>query len=93
MPCCEKRCCRECVYNVMLYCDCNAPTFVFKCPFCRGRGKVEHRVVLDAMRRFCPSHAKVMDNTCDGTRFVVAHLPCSIGCYDCVESTLVIRKL
>ena len=95
MVCCGKRTCCECIYGLVGFdhhCHGNTPKFSFKCPFCRDETGFPEFILKRAMAEHCPSHAKVMDNK-SGGQVVVAHKPCSTGCYTCEDSTIVVRDL
>ena len=93
--CCGERVCGECIYGLVGFeghCCHNVPKFSFKCPFCRTVVGFPEPILKDALGRYCPSHAKIMDNKAGG-EVVVAHKPCDTGCYSCEKSTIVVREL
>jgi len=88
-PCCGKRMCGECCFHAVAVCTCEDwPKFKYNCAFCREKIGVPYPIVKDMMYRFCPSHAKVMENRCLDGQAVLAHLPCNAGCYGCNESEI-----
>ena len=92
-PCCNKRLCEACLLNVMQVCRClQAYAFLYVCPFCRAKEPLALPRVRGLMGVHCPTHAKVVE-TCDKKQAVIAHLPCSTGCYLCHESKLEVRLL
>ena len=91
MDCCQKNICSECIFNTVRVCDCHG-VFAHKCPFCNQKFMLDQKHVKALMAMHCPSHAKVMDG-CDNRKFVVAHSPCDVDCYDCDLSHLHIRAL
>ena len=90
MPCCGKRLCAQCAFESLRGCRCHpSPRFHMPCPFCRADSQMPRAVVVDLFDKFCPSHAKVLPNSCGGKSLVVAHRPCAAGCYGCFDSTFV----
>ena len=90
LNCCRQTLCHSCLFNVCEVCDCMEPKLFIKCPFCRDeKVKLDDFTARLLMSEQCPSHAKVMKNTCNGRSMVVYHVGCDAeGCYDCQHSKL-----
>jgi hypothetical protein len=96
MHCCGQRVCNACMLGSLKACVCHErPRFRIACPFCRQKCGVDEWKVKEAMAAHCPSHATVVENSCDEARVVIAHTACGggKGCYDCAESTLTLCEL
>ncbi len=102
ITCCGNRMCGRCCFSALTVCTCDyhrettiipSPKFAFNCAFCRTRLIVCAAVVKDMMFRFCPSHAKVLQNRCSEEPAVLAHLPCPDGCYGCYQSEIRVSDL
>ena len=78
-------------------CVCHArPRFRVACPFCRQKCDVSEYNVKEATAAHRPSHATVVENSCDDdSRLIIAHTACGggNGCYDCEASTLTVCEI
>ena len=94
-PCCRRRLCQGCQLQLVRVCLCHtSPRYTLTCPLCRSDCSVPLALVKEAMAKHCPSHAKVAQSRCPVTAQVaVVHNPCEHGCYDCEESSIIVRTL
>ena len=76
----------------MIKLGCEDKHFNLTCSQCRREYNIEQSAVKQVFAESLPSHSKVVDACC-GKQFVVSHLPCRRGCYDCDESRLKITDL
>ena len=94
-PCCRRRLCQSCQLQLVRVCLCRtSPRYTLTCPLCRSDCGVPLALLKEAMAKHCPSHAKVAQSRCPVTAQVaVVHSPCEHSCYDCDESSIIVRTL
>ena len=94
-PCCRRRLCQGCQLQLVRVCLCRtSPRYTLTCPLCRSDCGVPLALLKEAMANHCPSHAKVAQSRFPVTAQVaVVHSPCEHGCYDCDESSILVRTL
>ena len=78
--------CGPCIVG-SLKATCEHWNIYFSCSQCRRMIRTENEPLKFLFAEFVPSHSKTVDACC-GKRFVVAHLPCEFGCYDCIDSKI-----
>jgi len=70
------------------------PKYTYICPFCREKRAVAERFMQESMGQHCPHHTQITKSYCpEECEVVMVHRPCAHGCYECDESSVVIRPL
>ena len=96
-PCCQQMLCGGCMLKKgVRVCLCSPahPKYTYICPFCREKRAVAERFMQESMGQHCPHHTQITKSYCpEECEVVMVHRPCAHGCYECDESSVVIRPL
>ena len=93
---CAHTMCDKCIFNSIGATDYDElqPRFSFRCAICRFRYRIAAETMKHSMTKFVSTtRCKEVECCCPddcGKTYMITHRACSLGCFDCPQSALVL---